>query len=172
MDLGSLFLLIALLILVGAFVARPLIERKAMEVSEEEQSLSTWLARRDRVLDALQELDFDYKLGKIPETDYPTQRATLLQQGADILKHLDTLQPQPRRRSTDSLETAIAARRQQVGATNGNVSNGVPLPDDDIETILAARRRTHKSKFTGFCAQCGNPLHANDKFCSKCGAKA
>ncbi|HNB54344.1 MAG TPA: zinc ribbon domain-containing protein [Anaerolineales bacterium] len=174
MDLGSLFLLLALLILIAAFIARPLIERKAMGVSEEEQSLSTWLARRDRVLDALQELDFDYRLGKIPETDYPTQRAILLQQGADILKHLDTLQPRPQPRSADTIETAIAARRKQAGAGagNGTVSNGVPLPDDDIESMLAVRRRTHKSKFTGFCAQCGNPLHGNDKFCSKCGAKA
>lgn len=177
MDLGSFFLLIALLILVAAFIVRPLLDRKALGVSEEEQSLSTWLARRDRVLDALQELDFDFKLGKIPEADYPSQRAMLLQQGADILKHLDTLTPpapQPIL-PADALEAAIAARRSQTlaAAGNGNAGAGpISLPDDDIETMLAARRRTRKAKFSGFCAQCGNPLQANDQFCSKCGAKA
>jgi hypothetical protein len=177
MDLGSLFLLLALFILIAAFIARPLLERKAVEVSEEEQSLSTWLARRDRVLDALQELDFDYKLGKIPEADYPAQRAHLLQQGADILKHLDTLRPPDapaHARAADALESAIAARRAQSLAVAGNgvVANSVTLPDDNIETLLANRRRTRKTKFSGFCAQCGHPQQANDKFCSKCGAKA
>lgn len=172
MDLGSLFLLIALFIFVAAFIARPLLERKAVGVTEEEQSLSAWLARRDRVLDALQELDFDFKLGKIPEVDYPAQRALLLQQGADILKHLDTLRPQPLPHD-EALEAAIAARRAQT--LNGNhqpAPNTIHLPDDEIETMLAARRRNRKVKSAGFCPQCGHPLQSDDKFCSKCGAKA
>ncbi|NUM44212.1 MAG: zinc ribbon domain-containing protein [Anaerolineales bacterium] len=170
MDLGSLFILLALLIFVAAFIARPLMDRRAVEVSKEEQTLSTWLARRDRVIDALQELDFDYKLGKIPEIDYPSQRATLLQQGADILKHLDTLQPQ-HPHAQDTLEAAITARRMQATG-NGTSTAPISMPDDDIETLLATRRRARKSKFSGFCTQCGHPIQANDKFCSKCGAKA
>ena len=47
------------------------------------------LAERDRVVNALQELDFDFNLNKIPSEDYPVQRAALLQKGADILKKLD-----------------------------------------------------------------------------------
>ncbi|GAB4580245.1 MAG: hypothetical protein Fur0022_29840 [Anaerolineales bacterium] len=179
MDLGSLFLLIALFILVAAFVIRPIIEHHAVEVSEQEQALSTWLARQDRVLDALQELDFDYKLGKIPEADYPAQRTMLLQQGAEILKQLDALQPR-RHQPADALEAAIAARRAQTTAlaeNGGVVPNGMPPSeghpsDDKIEMLLAERRRERKTKFSGFCSQCGNPLQASDKFCSKCGTKA
>jgi len=182
MDLGSLLFLLALLILTAAFIARPLLERKAVAVSEEEQTLSALLARRDRILDALQELDFDYKLGKIPEGDYPQSRAALLQQGADVLKRLDTYQPQRDAQTPDALETALAARRSQTLAHAGNgnppplyplpVPRGRPTPnppDDDIETLLAARRRERKTKSAGFCSQCGHPIQANDKFCSKCG---
>ena len=34
------------------------------------------MAERDRVINSLQELDFDFKLGKIPEEDYPVQRSS------------------------------------------------------------------------------------------------
>ncbi len=173
MDLGSIFLLLALLVLVAIFIARPLLDRKARAVSEEEQTLSTWLARRDRVIDALQELDFDFKLGKIPEADYPAQRTYLLQQGADILKNLDALQPQHGRK-TDALEAAIAARRAQSMAGTGNgtpTAHAVHIPDDDLENLIATRRGKRKTKSAGFCSQCGHPFQTVDKFCSKCGAK-
>jgi len=172
MDLGSIFFLLALFILVAVFIVRPLFDRKAIGVTEEEQALSTWLARRDRILDALQELDFDYKLGKIPEADYPASRAALLQQGAEILKMLDASQTQ-RDTHPDALEIAIAARREQSLASSGNGSqiNTVHHPDDEIEALLATRRRTRKTKSAGFCSQCGHPIQTNDKFCSKCGAK-
>ena len=62
------------------------------------------MAERDRVINSLQELDFDFKLGKIPDEDYPAQRAELLQKGADILRKLDALQPQPI--SDDEVESA------------------------------------------------------------------
>jgi hypothetical protein len=173
MDLGSIFLLVAMLVFVAAFIARPLLERKSAAVTEEEQTLSTLLARRDRVLDALQELDFDFKLGKIPENDYPVSRAALLQQGAEILKRLDAYQPQRTAQVPDALESAIAARRDQrlASADNGSQNaNIVHHPDDDIEALLATRRRTRKTKSAGFCSQCGHPIQLKDKFCSKCGA--
>ncbi len=82
MDIGSLFLILALLILVGLFISKPLFERRAIAVSSlsnrEDHDLSALLAERDRILNALQEMDFDYNLGKIPAEDYPAQRAALV----------------------------------------------------------------------------------------------
>ena len=93
MDIGSILLLLALLVLIGLFIARPLIDREAVVVSPEEDQqeheISTLLAERDRILTALHELDFDHALGKIPEQEYPPQRALLLLQGADVLRKLD-----------------------------------------------------------------------------------
>ena len=42
-------------------------ERRARRVTEEEHELSSLMAERERVINSLQELDFDFKLGKIPE---------------------------------------------------------------------------------------------------------
>ena len=78
MDIGSIFLILALLILVALFVSRPFISRSQETVSltldPQDHERSSLLAERDRLLNALQELDFDATLGKIPEEDYPAQR--------------------------------------------------------------------------------------------------
>ena len=122
MDIGSIFLILALLLLVGLFVSRPLFERRAVAVSREEHELSFLMAERDRILTALQELDFDHSLGKIPAEDYPGQRAALLQRGADILRQMDQYGDKASEADweavvadDDSVEAAIAARRRETG---------------------------------------------------------
>ena len=89
MDLGAILFLLALLIAVGLFLAAPLMRGARPRPLDESPEVSALLAERDRVINALQELDFDFKLGKVPEDDYPAQRTELLQRGASILKELD-----------------------------------------------------------------------------------
>ncbi len=192
MDLGSLFLILALLLLVAAFIGRPLFEKTrlapetATPAQQADHERSALLAERDRLLNALQELDFDYALGKIPQEDYPAQRAALLQQGADVLRRLDAMQPETQSGDAEArLEAAIAARRADAAvsaagvlAGNGNGhSNGrkhsvaVASPDDTLEALLANRRRERQGKAAGFCHKCGGPVQKTDRFCPKCGAK-
>ncbi|HEY9153269.1 MAG TPA: hypothetical protein VIN60_10320 [Anaerolineales bacterium] len=86
MDLSAILLLIALLLGVGLYLAAPLVfDSKRRSPHEDTSEISSLMAERDRVINSLQELDFDFKLGKIPEDDYPAQRAELLQKGADVL---------------------------------------------------------------------------------------
>lgn len=175
MDLGSLLLVFSLFVLVAWFVLRPLFERTAVAVSPEEQEQSSLLAERDRVLNALQELDFDYALGKIPPEEYPAQRASLLQYGADVLRKLEVAgkpgeEPIPLPAAEDRIEAAIAARQ----AARQEVTAPAPLQsavDDPLEVAIAARRRARQEKSAGFCPQCGKPVQKSDRFCPRCGAK-
>lgn len=185
MDLGSIFIILALLIGVGIFVSRPFLENKSSpSVSyndPEEHKLSELMAERDRVLNAIQELDFDATLGKIPAEDYPVQRSALIERGAGILRSLDQLQNsgshEVEEATEERLEAVIAARKidaapsvaQPVG--NGNNGNPIPSYDDEIEDILAKRRRERQGKSVGFCPQCGRSIQKIDLFCPKCGAK-
>src|SRR5512133_1826932 len=98
MDLASILLTLAVTLLVGLFITRPLLSRRAASevlirpaTEEVEMRRSTLLAERDRALTSLQDLDFDFTLGKIPESDYSIQRAELLKSGADALRQLDEL---------------------------------------------------------------------------------
>lgn len=165
MQLTAIFFTIAILILVAIYLYAPFMERRARRVTEEEHELSTLMAERDRVINSLQELDFDFKLGKIPEEDYPTQRSTLLQKGADILRQIDMLAPQPSSaQDADArIEKAIAARRADASVTKPE------LNDDDVESMIAARRKARKEKSSGFCPKCGKPVVVTDRFCPSCG---
>jgi hypothetical protein len=175
MDIGSIFLILALMIPVVIFISRPLLERNATIVSPSEHDISTLLAERDQVVSTIQELDDDYNLGKIPSENYPTQRLTLLQNGADILRQIDAYQMGPTTvTAEDRLEAAIVARRLPLDATPASVKkngNAVPpVPDDDLEQRIASRRRSMQGKAGGFCPKCGRPVQASDHFCPKCGA--
>jgi hypothetical protein len=181
MDIGSIFLILALLVLVVLFISRPFFEKdqsaRDQAARQEDHERSFLLAERDRLLNALQELDFDYDLHKVPEEEYAPQRALLLQRGVDILRRLDAQEQQAEAVSAeDRIEAAIAARRA-VAATAAVAPNGhkqavaVSSPDDALEVLLADRRRVRQEKAAGFCSQCGGPVQKSDKFCPKCGAK-
>ncbi|SRR6266508_2335622 len=155
MELTAIFFSLAVLILVGMYLYAPFIERRARRVTEEEHELSALMAERDRVINSLQELDFDFKLGKIPEEDYPMQRSSLLQKGADILRKIDSLALRSTQVDTETrIEQAIAAPE---------------VSDDDLESMISTRRRGRKNKSAGFCPKCGKPVMITDRFCPSCG---
>jgi len=177
MEIGSILLIASLLALVILFISRPLLEgQRSAPVSsnEEEHEISSLLAERERMVNALKELDFDQVMGKIPEEVYPVQRAALLQKGADILRKLDTYAQDGETPASaeDRIEAEIASRRSRlVPAYSG--SNGqttIEDAEDDLEVAIALRRRAQQEKTGGFCPNCGKPVQAKDKFCPKCGA--
>jgi hypothetical protein len=172
MELTAIFFSLAVLILVGMFLYAPFIEQRAHRVTEEEHELSALMAERDRVINSLQELDFDFNLGKIPEEEYPTQRASLLQRGANILREIDSLTVSSSNgRASGSqdqdtearIEKAIAARRADGSAAKSEFS------DDDLESMISSRRKGRKDRSAGFCPKCGKPVMVTDRFCPSCG---
>jgi rubrerythrin len=165
MEISSIFLVLAVLVLVGMYLYAPFTERARRARMNESHEVSALKAERDRVINSLQELDFDHNLGKIPAEDYPEQRAALLKQGSEILRRLDALEPavSSARDAQARIETAAAAGRADSAARPAQ------LDDEDIESMIAARRREHKSKSAGFCPKCGRPVLISDKFCPSCG---
>jgi hypothetical protein len=172
MELTAIFFSLALLILVGIYLYAPFMERRARRITEEEHELSALMAERDRVINSLQELDFDFKLGKIPEEDYPVQRTSLLQKGADILRKIDSFATNDtgadRYIGTQGdvetrIERAIAARRADAPLAR------VEVTDDDLESMISSRRKSRTNKSAGFCPRCGKPVMVTDRFCPSCG---
>jgi hypothetical protein len=168
MEIGAIFLLLAVVLLVTLFVARPFIENRRMTaVSSVEHELSALMAERDRLITSLQELDFDHTLGKIPAEDYPNMRAGLMQQAADVLRKLDEFQPQQSAPSDaeSRIEAVIATRRADAAVQR----SAAPVSDDDLEALIAARKSDRKEKSAGFCPKCGKPVLHSDRFCPHCG---
>ncbi|MGW8224554.1 MAG: zinc ribbon domain-containing protein [Anaerolineales bacterium] len=174
MEIGSFFLLLALLIPVSLFIARPLLDRQAVVVTPEEDmqehEYSALLAERDRILTALEELDFDNALGKIPQGDYQPTRDRLLLQGAEVLRQLDAIDPEKADAEIEQrIENAIEERRLAAAQADQRSQVMVVDADDEVELQLAARRRAREGKSAGFCPRCGRPVQVADRFCPKCG---
>jgi predicted amidophosphoribosyltransferase len=56
-----------------------------------------------------------------------------------------------------------------AGAGGNGAGSGAP--DDELETLLANRRRVRSEKSGGFCPQCGGAVQKSDRFCPKCGGR-
>ena len=154
MDIAAIFLTLAVLFFVGAYLYAPFARGYGRRVTAEERELSTLLAERERVLSSLQELDFDYRLGKIPEEDYPIQRTNLLQTGADILRKMDAL-------TID--ETDLRRKSAKKSSATKEIT------DSELEYLISQRRASRKNNYDGFCPKCGKPVLSSDKFCASCG---
>lgn len=155
MDIGSIFLIIALAIVASIFVSRPFLEHRKDEVlsspqetKQKEYQRSSLLAERDRILNSLQELEADFELGKIPHEDFAAQRERLLVSGAEVLKQLDAIKTEE-------------SRESQTKPVD---------PDDELEKLISNRRMS-KESVTNFCPSCGSALHKGDQFCASCGNK-
>ena len=175
MDIGSILLGLALLVVIAFVVARPLLEHASVTdtpTSPAEQLL----AQREQVLTQLRDLDFDHAMSKINEVDYAAQRAQLVAQGVALLKQLDALGAPPAAQAAgapdDEIEAAVARRRGR--STLPAKSEGL---EAQIEARVAARRAgppaaSNKPAQTDvvFCGQCGTQAQPGDRFCARCGA--
>ena len=146
MDLGSILIIIGLTLLVIAFLARPLVERRASLVTSEEHQLSALQAERDKILTMIREIEMDHAMGKIRPEDFQLQRAALVARGSTVLREIDARAGAPAAEPPEAdldvaIEAAIAARRSKPAAGTG-----------------------------AFCTRCGQGLQTDDKFCSRCGA--
>jgi hypothetical protein len=98
-----------LAVLAVVFVARPFLREPAPasdrldEPGELELRRLDLVEERDRALDALKELEFDHRTGKVSDEDYRRLVGPLRQRAAETLR---------------ALEPRAEARHERVGSTN------------------------------------------------------
>jgi hypothetical protein len=164
MDPATALVLLAMLILTGAFIARPLAAGGGKAVDEGERRLSTLYAQQDQILAFLQELDMDFAMGKILPEDHEAQRAEWLARGADVLKEIDELGNS--RAGPGDLDVQLEAKVARLRQTIGQDSESALEKSLEVEV---ARRKEALRSAAGYCGHCGQPLVAGDRFCSRCG---
>ena len=150
MDPGSILIGLAVLILVGAFVLRPVLQPSPSDPPPGSRRLSELQAERDRILDLLRDMDLDSSMGKLLPEDYRVQREALAMRGAAVLRQID--------------ESGGSAQEPFL-----------PIASLDPEAELeAAVRRLRSRQPDGkrrdqFCGRCGAGLQTGDRFCANCG---
>ncbi len=110
MDAASILIAVGLALLVGAFIARPLLAPN-QRTPIPPHLPTALIVERESILAALRELDFDHTTGKVADEDYAPQRAALVARGVAILQQLDELASAPSRSVEDQLEAEVRARR-------------------------------------------------------------
>lgn len=138
------------------YIVWPLLQPGPAPVIVEDDRLSELIGRKDDMLKAIKDLEFDYQVGKLSEEDYARFDQRLRRQAIGLLQQIDQVIPEVNRLD-DSLEAEIQQRRK-VGV---DAATGPPLPSSP--PLPAGRPR--------FCTSCGEPLRAGNRFCANCGAK-
>ena len=142
MATGSIFLGLALLVLVFLYLARPLLLKHSSPNGKYVNERRQLEKDKEAYLDEIRALDFDHETGKVPTEVYQVQRDQLRTEAAAILKALDEL-PAADGDVNAQIEAAVAKRRHQRAlSANGQVN---------------------------YCTGCGQPVDKGDRFCASCG---
>jgi hypothetical protein len=148
MDIGTVLMTLALVLLAVAFISRPLLEGRGTALTEEDRQLSASKAELEKVLASLQEMDMDYAMQKISPEDYQAGRLPLVSRGAELMKEIDQLE-------------GSGASADHPAATESEA---------EIEAEVARLRGRGEDSQGEFCGHCGQPVQAGDRFCLRCGS--
>jgi len=151
MDLVAILIGIAVAIIAGIFIVRPLSTYRPAGIREIDRKHSSLQAQQDRILASIEELDMDHAIGKIHDEGYAEERARLMRQGAENLKALDEL-----------LERSHA---------NDGWGDGERSLEDELEASVSKLRQNKLRRRQDYCAHCGAKVLVGDRFCVACGAK-
>ncbi len=150
MAFGSLIIILAIFVLSGVVIIRPFwVELDTRKVPHPGK-YDSLLAERERLLSSIEDLDLEYDLKKISSQEHTRNRDILLAQAAEVLMELDKL-------------GIPSKNKQQLGTP--------PVVGDDLEKMIAARRRELQQEKSNFCSSCGKAVKAGDQYCGHCGAE-
>lgn len=124
------FVLIAILIAaVFAFLAYPLFTPTREENSPSSNALETLIAQRDSAYAAIRDLDFDFQLGKLSESDYRTLRERYKARAASVLQQIDAVSGDVAASADARIEEEVTRRR------------AAKTPDEEVIEREVARLR-------------------------------
>ena len=149
--IGAILLGIALFI-----VALPFRQKEGKAANKSKVAASN-AGRREEVLLALRDLEFDYKTGKVSEEDYQPLHAQLL---AEAAKYIEA-----EKEKDQQLETLIQSRRKSTSSSKCE-SCGTPLAAGQKFCSKCGQAAKSVS-----CPSCGKKIYADDLFCSSCGTQ-
>jgi hypothetical protein len=117
-------------------------------------------SERESLYTALNDIEFDYGLGKLSRDDYDELKRDYKAKAASVLKQIDEIDKGLHSTGLeDELEKEITAIRKLKS----------PEHDEIEEEILKARKQSMDKNRYLTCMNCGKQYSAGDLFCSGCG---
>lgn len=157
MELGAIFVGVAMLVGSLPFVVRPFRQKGPGKGTNPNNRLNPEQKRKTD-LSALLDLDFDYRTGKVSEEDYSVVRAQLVTDAAQYIQMEKSVEE-------EQIEAMIAARRAAHSSSYTCTNCG---------HVVGANSRFCSQCGTAVaqgCPSCGKSVQAGDLFCTTCGAR-
>jgi hypothetical protein len=159
-------ILAALISLLAIYYAiLPLLQPGRASLVLEDDKLVELLGRKDATLQAIKDLEFDYRVGKISQEDYERLDQRLRRQAIGLMQQIEKLAPASASLD-EQLESIIAQYRQTVTTP---AAAPVAVPPSSVESAPIPLPSPVAPQPTRFCTECGKSVEAGHKFCAHCG---
>ena len=119
------------------------------------------LEKKDRIYEAIQDVDFEYQAGKLSDTDYKSVREDFLGQAAELIARLDEL---------DASDVSTAETSQEAPDTLEQATQQVPSNGDEVSGPSCPSCQQLNPEGAQFCMRCGSKL-TSSAHCPQCGAE-
>ena len=148
MGIGTILVGLALVVIVAILIAMPLLEPggQSVEHSANSRERDSLELERATIVRTIRELDFDFRTGKMDESDYKVLREAQVRRGADVLQTLDALPLDAPSEPEDE-----AQQRGEPDAGEGA----------DVPPVSAP----------GACPSCRVLIQPGVRFCPNCGTR-
>jgi hypothetical protein len=125
-------------------------------------------SQRNATLFALSELESDYDMGSLSQSDYARLRQRYEERAISLMKEMDGLEGEHGAEAlSQDIEAEVLALRR-AGRKSQNTacaSCGAPAADGDAYCSQCGRLLQRA------CPRCAAPIEADDRFCAGCGAQ-
>lgn len=155
-----------------AWVIWPLTRHAPAPLIVEDDRLAVLLGRKDAVMAAIKDLEFDHKVGKLSEEDFERYEQRLRRQAIGLIQQIEQVAPEST--SLDATIEAEISRRRKVQVQRPEPAVAAPRPAQ-VAAIPAAPLPVSAGNGLAngsprFCTECGARLEPQHKFCAQCGS--
>lgn len=126
--------------------------------------------QKERLYEAIKDLDFEHRAGKLSDADYQSVRSDLVSQAATVISELDAIAEAPADKKTEETPAEAEpaeATDSDVVATEGPTcrSCGRVNPPGAKFCFQCGEHITAPTS----CPECGTELPKEARFCTSCG---
>lgn len=165
--MAGIALLVEIVLAVGvvAYIGYPLLKERLVDDEPEEmpEVLEELYSRKESTYSALKELEFDYKTGKLSETDYHELDVRFRAEAVEILEAIEEEEKPAPKRVVPAARAAeaVALPTPAVAVSGGSAAGVAP--------VKGSRPRGKGGGGRVTCAACDWENPAGARFCASCG---
>ena len=162
---------VVLFVLFPIFARASEVSRRPTAVAQERRDLSE---KKDRLYEAIKDVEFEYQAGKLSDADYKSSRTDFLTQAAEVIARLDEIAESAAvgAKVTPERDSATVERAEESAPESNDAASGPSCPSCKQQNPEGAQFCLHcggTMTSATHCPQCSAELQKEARFCTACG---